>query len=216
MPLLVGFAAVLAAVLLLSKGVTGASFADVLKGNAGQIFRSNEAKFASSSTAASSGGASSPATGGVIPSNAKGEVNPVPGATGSRLDAGFDVTSKQFLAPFTGHIIASTPNDPGWKGGGYVAIANALNPKQVVYFAEGLVPIVAKGQLVQAGQPIAHPVLNPYNLVLGNIEFGPADTSGQPLAHSSSDPVKVVKDFYDWVLSLGGPHATSTSNAGYA
>jgi hypothetical protein len=213
-PLLVGFAALLGAVLLLSKGVTDASFADILKGNAGRIYRSNQTKLASSSSSAAAGGSAGGVLGAIA--NAAGQVNPVPGATGNRLDAGFDVTGKQFLSPFAGKVIVSNPSDPGWQGGGYIAIQSLANPKQVVYFAEGLVPIVGLHQIVQAGESFAHPVINPYNGSVGSIEFGPADASGQPLAHSSHDPKGVVMAFYNWVRSLGGPAATSTSNAGYA
>lgn len=150
--------------------------------------------------------------------NAKGQVNPVPGATGSRLDQGFDLTGKSFLAPFTGKVVASVISDPGWQGGGYVAVQNAANPSQVVYFAEGLTPVVQKGQTVRAGQVIGTPAVNPYNAIIGNIETGPANPKNplQPLAQVVSNPRSVVLAFYNWLRSLGAPAATSTSLAGHA
>lgn len=146
-----------------------------------------------------------------------GSVNPIPGATASRLDQGFDVTSKKFLAPFTGTVVASEQSDPGWEGGGYVAIANAANPKDVVYLAEGLAPTVRKGQTVKAGQAIARPVSNPYNAVVGNIEIGPANPADplQPLAQVIKNPQIAVMSFYNWLRTIGAPAATSTSGAGY-
>lgn len=143
-------------------------------------------------------------------------INPVPGASGGRLDQGFDVTGNKFLAPYNGKVVYSTQSDPGWKGGGYVAIANAIDPNQVTYFAEGIIPIVKQGDNVVAGQRIAVAAPNPYNGTPGNIEFGPANPANprQPLAQVSSNPAAVVQRFYNWILALGGPKASSTSNIG--
>jgi hypothetical protein len=150
--------------------------------------------------------------------NAKGQVNPVPGATGSRLDQGFDLTSKTFVSPYAGKVVSSTPSSSGWRGGGYVAIANAANPRQVVYFAEGILPAVSQGQMVQAGQTIGVPAINPYNAISGNIETGPANPAAptQPLAQVVSNPAGAVMSFYNWLRSLGAPPASSTSGAGHA
>ncbi|HWE11184.1 MAG TPA: hypothetical protein VG325_17680 [Solirubrobacteraceae bacterium] len=150
--------------------------------------------------------------------NARGQVNPVPGATGSRLDQGFDLTSKTFVSPYAGKVVSSTPNSPGWMGGGYVAIANLLNPKQVTYFAEGILPAVSQGETVQAGQTIGVPAINPYNAIPGNIEIGPANPAAptQPLAQVVSNPAAAVRSFYNWLKTLGGPTASSTSQAGSA
>lgn len=149
--------------------------------------------------------------------NSAGQTNPFPGASGSRLDQGIDLTSKQFLSPFAGVVKVAISSDPGWAGGGYLAIQSLSNPKQVVYMAEGLTPTVRVGQRVAAGQIVATPRSNPYNGIVGNIEAGPANPSnpGQPLAQVASNPPAVVEQFYHWLLGLGGPHATSTSNAGY-
>lgn len=148
--------------------------------------------------------------------NAKGQVDPIPGATGGRLDQGFDVTAKRFLAPFAGTVVASQQADPGWRGGGYVAVQSAADPSQVEYFAEGISPLVTKGQVVKAGEAIGRPVINPYNMIVGNIETGPANPADplQPLAQAVKDPAAAVRQFYSWLRGLGAPAATSTSNAG--
>jgi biotin carboxyl carrier protein len=144
--------------------------------------------------------------------------NPVPGATGSRLDQGFDGTTKSFVAPFSGTVVYSSASDPGWAGGGFVAIKSATDPSKVFYAAEGLRPTVNVGDTVTPGQTIAQPATNPYNGIVGNFEIGWANPNApsQPLAQVASDPKQVALDFYDWLRSLGGPAATSTSDAGHA
>lgn len=153
------------------------------------------------------------------PANSAGEVNPFPGASGAggRLDQGIDVTGKNFLSPVSGKVVLSRQSDPGWKGGGYVAIQDAADPNRVYYFAEGIAPIVSTGQTVQAGERIAIPKLNPYNGTLGNIEFGRANPAspGQPLAQVISNPAGMVQQLYSWLRSLGGPSVSSTSAAGH-
>jgi hypothetical protein len=150
--------------------------------------------------------------------NAKGQVNPVPGSTASRLDQGIDLTGKEFLSPYAGTVVVSNPSDPGWKGGGYIAIESATNPNQVTYFAEGIIPSVAAGTKVVAGQGIGRPQINPYNGIVGNIELGPANPRNptQPLAQASSNAAAAVRAFAAWLANLGGPRPTSTSNAGRA
>lgn len=144
--------------------------------------------------------------------------NPVPGATGSRLDQGFDGTATSFVAPFAGTVVYSSASDSGWAGGGYVAIRSAADPSKVFYAAEGLLPTVKVGDTVAPGQTIAQPATNPYNGVVGNFEIGWANPNapGQPLAQVASDPRQVSLDFYNWLRSLGGPAATSTADAGSA
>jgi biotin carboxyl carrier protein len=150
--------------------------------------------------------------------NAKGQVNPVPGSTASRLDQGIDLTGKSFVSPYAGTVVVSEASDPGWAGGGYIAIESATNPNQIEYFAEGITPLVQAGQKVKAGQGIGRAVSNPYNLIVGNIETGPANPRNpyQPLAQVASNPAQVVRNFAAWLRSLGGPSPTSTSNAGRA
>jgi murein DD-endopeptidase MepM/ murein hydrolase activator NlpD len=144
--------------------------------------------------------------------------NPIPGATGGRLDQGMDGTSKTFVSPFNGKVVYSQASDPGWQGGGYVAIQSAQDPNTVFYAAEGLTPTVQVGQTVTAGQQIATPRANPYNGIVGNFEIGRANPAspGQPLAQVVSNSAQMVQEFYSWLQGLGAPAATSTSNAGSA
>jgi biotin carboxyl carrier protein len=213
MALILGFTELVAAVMLITKAVVpAASWADILGGRAAQVYRETAA------AAPSAGGTAGASAAAVNAATVGSQVNPVPGATGSRLDQGFDVTGTHFLAPFSGTVVAADISNAGWGGGGYVAIKNALDPTQVVYFAEGLIPTVTLGQSVSAGDQIAIPKLNPYNGILGNIELGPASPSnpGQPLAQTVSNGAAEVDKFYNWLLGLGGPTATSTSLAGHA
>ena len=145
-------------------------------------------------------------------------VNPLPGATGSRLDQGIDATGKKFLSPWTGTVEVSNARDSGWRGGGYVAVRSSDDPSQVYYLAEGITPIVRVGQRVTAGQSIALPVANPYNGIIGNIEAGLANPHNprQPLAQVVKDSAGMVQTFYAWLEGLGGPKATSTAMAGRA
>lgn len=189
----------------LNKDATGRTLVDRLLGQSGGANQPI-------SVPAPPGSASNP----IGTPNAKGQVNPIPGATGGRLDQGFDVTSKRFLSPFAGTVVESEQADAGWDGGGYVAVQSASDPSQVEYFAEGISPLVSKGQVVKAGEAIGRPVINPYNMIVGNIETGPASPSDplQPLAQTVKDPAQAVRQFYSWLRGLGAPAATSTSNAG--
>lgn len=183
----------------INKDATGRTLVDHLLGQHGGA---NQKLPSSSSSAITSGGAT----------------DPVPGASGNRLDQGFDVTSKRFVSPFSGTVVASEQMDPGFAGGGYVAIQSASNPRQVEYFAEGLAPTVTKGETVTAGQQIAVPRLSPYPTGgFGTIETGPANPSDplQPLAQVVKDPRAAVLGFYNWLHKLGAPAATTTSGAGY-
>lgn len=167
-------------------------------------------------------GGGSPGLGGVTPGKpSKGfpaAVDPLPGAIGSRLDQGIDATGKRFLAPWSGKVVYASASDPGWAGGGYVAVQSEADASKVYYLAEGIVPIVHVGQHVTAGEDIAHPAVNPYNGIVGNIEAGLANPSnpGQPLAQVVGNARQMVDNFYSWLRSLGGPAATSTGLAGHA
>lgn len=145
-------------------------------------------------------------------------VNPLPDTTGSRLDQGIDGTGKTFLSPWSGTVVKSNVHDPGWKGGGYVAIESSDDPSFVYYLAEGIAPVVHAGETVTAGQRIAFPIASPYNNIVGNIEAGLADPAspGRPLAQVSSTARAEVIQFADWLAGLGGPKPTSTGNAGRA
>jgi murein DD-endopeptidase MepM/ murein hydrolase activator NlpD len=171
-------------------------------------------------TAQASSAGSTPAAGGSIVNDPSlgPTTNPIPGASGGRLDQGMDGTTQTFVAPFNGKVVFSEANDSGWNGGGYVAIQSAQNPNYVYYAAEGLTPTVQVGQTVTAGQQIATPRSNPYNGIVGNFEIGRANPAspGQPLAQVVSNPSQMVLEFYNWLRSLGVPAASSTSNAGRA
>lgn len=175
--------------------------------------------------AASSGGTTSATPGAaatfgapVTKAGFPASVDPLPDTVGSRLDQGIDGTGKTFLSPWAGKVVYSKAHDSGWAGGGYVAIQSATDPSRVFYLAEGITPIVSVGSIVSAGQRIAYPVANPYNNIVGNIEAGLANPAapGQPLAQVVSDSAGMVDQFYNWLRSLGGPTATSTSSAGHA
>lgn len=198
------FAELLAGAVLLDKGVLAVKGALASGGSS------------SAGAAAPSGLPGAAAGVSTVQTNLGPTTNPVPGASGGRLDQGFDGTASRFLAPFNGTVVYSSSNDSGWAGGGYVAIASAVDPSKVFYAAEGLLPVVSVGDHVTAGQPIATPETNPYNGILGNYEIGWANPSspGQPLAQIVSNAASEVTGFYQWILSLGGPHATSTGNAG--
>lgn len=146
--------------------------------------------------------------------------NPFPGATGSRLDQGFDLTGKSFNAPELSKIVYSSQSVAGWAGGGLVAgqVLAGSKKGRVWYMAEGISPIVQVGQTVMRGQRVGIPVSNPYNGTVGNIEAGWANPSSptQPLAQVSSNPAGIAWDFYRWIQSMGGPKASSTGNAGKA
>lgn len=194
------FGEIVAGGIILLAGISGKSIGEVMTG-----------QFTVTPFGSNSGN-----TTGVGSTALGGTVNPVPGAVATRLDQGIDVTGKTFQSPYAGKVVVSNASDPGWKGGGYVAVANIANPSQVTYFAEGISPIVKVGDLVQPGQLLGVPRSNPYNGTIGNIELGPANPTqpSVPLAHSNSNPAAVVDSFYKWLLGLGGPTATSTSNAG--
>jgi murein DD-endopeptidase MepM/ murein hydrolase activator NlpD len=184
---------------------------------------SGSQNFANALATAQASSASTPAgqgAGGAVVNDPKlgPTTNPVPGATGGRLDQGMDGTTQSFVAPFNGKVVFSEANDSGWDGGGYVAIQSAQDPSYVYYAAEGLTPTVQVGQTVTAGQQIATPRSNPYNGIVGNFEIGRANPSspGQPLAQVVSNPSQMVMEFYNWLRSLGVPAASSTSNAGSA
>lgn len=208
------FAGLAVAVLLLTMGISGASAAEVIKGQGKAAFQAEGPMVSGSSPSTSSPASNAtPQSIGNFPAS----VNPVPGATMNRLDQGFDGTGQRFLAPFDGKVVYSSANDAGWNGGGYVAIQSTTMPSVVYYAAEGLTPTVQVGQSVTAGQQIATPRASPYNGIVGNFEIGLANpkSPGQPLAQVVSDPASMVLHMYSWLRGLGTGPATSTSLAGH-
>lgn len=151
---------------------------------------------------------SSSATGSGRVFNIKGfpaGTNPLPGASFSRADQGIDGTGKTFLSPWAGKVVYSVANDPGWDGGGYVAVQSSADPSFVYYVAEGISPIVHVGESVAAGQQIASPVASPYNGIVGNFEAGRANPAapGQPLAQVIGDSATMVKGWISWLQQVG-------------
>lgn len=179
------------------------------------------ARGAITSPSSATGASASPGVTSTTPVSVSGfpsAVNPLPGAAGTRLDQGMDATGNTFLAPWTGTVVRAVQNDPGWGGGGYVAVQSNTDASRVYYLAEGILPTVREGDSVVAGQKIATPIRNPYNGIMGNIEAGLANPAspGQPLAQVTGNAAAMVKSFAAWLASLGGPTPTSTGNAGAA
>lgn len=177
--LVLSFAELLAGAVILDAGIKGDSIQNVIKGQA------TSHSLAGSSTASGSSSANSAST---LPAGTY--TNPFPGAQGSRIDQGVDLTGKQFLAPGKSQILVADQANPGWAGGGYIAAKLLDGPLAgtVYYIAEGVAPLVQVGQTVSAGQPLGRPVSNPYNGIIGNIEAGWASLTnpGQPLAQTLS------------------------------
>jgi hypothetical protein len=91
-------------------------------------------------------------------------------------------------------------------------------PDKVYYLAEGISPRVRVGDIVAAGEVIASPKVNPYNGIVGNVEFGLADPNlpARPLAQAlGAGAAQMVEDFAAWIEHLGGPTPSSTGDAGH-
>lgn len=200
------FGELLIGALIIEAAIKGASIGDVIRGTAKQS--------GVSGLGGSAGNVNSGQAAGGLPFGK----NP----QGTRLDQGQDLTADQFNAPVSGTIVKADQSNGGWAGGGVVGL-KMDNPvpelgSDVLYFAEGLAPTVKVGQHVSAGDQIAVPAINPYNGIIGNIEWGlanPKDAS-QPLAQVVGDARASVLAFYKWALGVGAPKATSTGNAGLA
>lgn len=200
------FGELLIGALIVEAAIKGASIGDVIRGTAKQ------------SGVSGLGGTAAPTNSGQAAGGLPFGRNP----QGTRLDQGQDLTASQFNAPASGTIVKADQSNSGWAGGGLVAL-KLDNPvpglgSDVLYFAEGLAPTVPVGQHVSAGDQIAVPAVNPYNGVIGNIEWGLANPKNpsQPLAQVVGDAKASVLAFYKWALSIGAPKATSTGNAGLA
>jgi hypothetical protein len=153
--------------------------------------------------------------------------NPFPdGWEPNRLDMGYDGTfRRRIVAPFSGTITFAGLLT-GWKGSHGVVIKcdhNIALQSKSLYFYEGVKPNVQAGDKVKTGAVIALPMKNPYNGVMGNIEWGVAQDravgqqSDAYVMHTSQNRKDVVLGFLDWaqnVLKVPGK-PTSTSGAGY-
>jgi hypothetical protein len=189
----------------------------------------------SSSGGGSTGSPGNPASSGACGDNSVSGAftNPFPGGwEPNRLDMGYDGTFKgQIVAPFAGTITYSGIFT-GWRGSYGIILRSAPDvglPTHSLYFTEGIKPLVQSGQTVQAGTPIASPVSNPYNGVVGNIEWGvnqdgpvdkQVDTQALALGNScasGSPSQQMVLDFAKWFeqkLHVAPP--SSTDHAGCA
>jgi hypothetical protein len=134
MPLVIGFVALIGAALLLTSAVTDASFADVITGKAGQVFRSNEAASSSSSSSTSSPSTSTPAGSSAAVSLAGISTSPGPVANASVPLTSWNPLRK----PIANWIIPvlQWASQHGWSGtvtSGYRSLA-----QQAAINAEGL------------------------------------------------------------------------------
>jgi hypothetical protein len=154
-----------------------------------------------------------------VPLNSAGQTLPAAGITDvSRLDQGIDFTAHTFISPVSGKVVISDQSNPGWRGGGYIAVQSDTDPGTVYYWAEGITPSKFVGDTVKPGDIVGGAAINPYNGTPGNIEFGRADPKqpSRPLAQVVSNPAGMVQGMYQWLLSLGLPKARETNNAGFA
>jgi hypothetical protein len=183
--LVLAFAEMLGAAVLLDAAIKGDSITNVVQGKATQH----------PLTASSSTTSATPATGAGSPVPAGSYTNPVPGAATGRIDQGVDYTlgPKGFLAPGRAKIVAAQQSSSGWGGGGYVAYQLLDGPLAgtVGYIAENIAPAVgiAVGQVVGAGQQIAVPAAKgAYGNGAGSSEAGWANPASptQPLAQTLS------------------------------
>lgn len=198
------FGEMLVGAIILDAGIKGDTIANVVQGKATQ----HPLPGASDSTAPTG-------TGGASVNVGPGQyTNPFPGATASRVDQGVDYTATKFLAPGKSQILIADQTNSGWAGGGYIAAKLLDGPLAgtVYYISEGVAPLVHVGDMVAAGTPLATPVSNPYNGIVGNIEAGWASVTspGSPLAQSTGgygegDSTAAGASFNRFIHSLGGP-----------
>src|SRR5215831_15946244 len=158
--------------------------------------------------------------------------NPFPGGwQPGRLDMGYDGRFEgHIVAPVFGKIIYAGLFN-GWMGShGVILHHTGVNPigKPVptgcLFFVEGCMPMVHNGQTVRVGQNIAYAVRNPYNGIVGNIEWGVAqygpvgfqtNAYAMALGTCTSAAKQMCLDFAAWAHDvLGVAPPSSTSNAG--
>jgi len=172
------FAELLGGAIILDAAIKGDSIANVVKGQATQQ--------PITGSSSSSGGS---AVGSAITGAGKGGyVNPVPGASASRLDEGADYTlsSKGFVAPGRSRIVGTSGSF--FQGGNiWAQFLDGPLAGQYWYVGEGVKPTsgIKPGVIVQAGQRITDSIASPYNGIVGNIEAGFSDANGTPLAQST-------------------------------
>jgi hypothetical protein len=195
------FGELLVGAIILDAGIKGDSIANVVKGQATQHPVSGLGTGASSTGAGFTGGGTGT------------YVNPIPGATPSRIDQGGDYIlppNGKFLAPGDSQIVAV---DQRSGFGQYIAAKLIDGPLAGTYYyvAEGISPLVHVGQTVTAGTAIASSAGSQYGH--GVIEAGWANSSNHdPLAQSlpgyaGDQSVGALTAGYSWsrfVQALGG------------
>lgn len=226
--LVLAFAEMLGAAILLDAGIKGDSIANVINGQAthhGLDTGTNPVTTAAAPVGAGVGtvaGGAKSAGGSVasgIAAGASGYVNPVPGAQTGRVDQGVDylLGAAGFLAPGRSQILLANPSDSGWGGGGYIAgkLLDGPQAGQVWYAAENLLPTVKVGDTVQAGAQVGKAAaLGAFGVAAGRIEAGWADpgSPGRPLAQAlpgysgdqSTAGLTAGYSFDRFVSALGG------------
>lgn len=223
--LVLAFAEMLGAAILLDAGIKGDSIANVINGQATHHGLDTGANLSGSvagvGKAAVTSGAASTAAGAAASGAAAGAayVNPVPGAQTGRVDQGVDylLGAGGFLAPGRSQILLANPSDSGWGGGGYIAgkLLDGPLAGQVWYAAENLLPTVKVGDTVQAGAQVGKAAaLGAFGVAAGRIEAGWADpgSPGRPLAQAlpgysgdqSTAGLTAGYSFDRFVSALGG------------
>lgn len=146
-----------------------------------------------------------------------GVVNPVPGASITRLDMGVDGVGTTIVAPYNG-VVHNSPR--GWPNGGnyfYIVNDDQTGPDytRAMYFAEHMYLTAKDGSHVTQGQQIG-------SSAPGSWEFGPAAASldYDPLAKvyglGSSGAHNVVTAFYNWLRAAGMGPSNNPGHAGSA
>jgi hypothetical protein len=213
-PLVVGFVAALAAVLLLTSGVTDASFADVIKGKAGELFRANQTPGATSSSSSTSTASSGTSGGGNFPVVVakSGYTNPLQHVTTwERTDQGVDATmpvGAPIVAPAKVKIMGVIPN--WYAGQPYIwwKILTGPDAGKYQYVAEQITNLAPVGTVLQPGQTIAT-----YASSGSAIEYGWSTASGETLAMATTGYTEgyattAGKNLRQWLNSLGAGAGT--------
>jgi len=117
--------------------------------------------------------------------NAKGYVNPIPGAVIGRTDMGVDANLKPgapILAIGNSRVVAISPN--WYKGQPYVQLQLLDGPQKgrMYYVAEQIAPTVKPGQTLRAGQPIGRYASSGTGIEIG---WG-SPTPGRTLAQATT------------------------------
>lgn len=195
---MLGFMGLLAMALLLDSAISGASFADVLRGRGSELYRKAQADHENTGDTASAaaGVAAAPASstsGPVLKGTAAQILNRLR-ATGvpiyhdafsalhpGRVDQGKDYSGAGPVRAIADGVVKRVGLWPGWPGQGGVVYETALGP---IFVMEDFVANVRVGQRVRAGQIIGHATGGS-----SGIEAGLADaTYSTPLTRYNGRP----------------------------